>query len=269
MTEITPRTGLSMAALVERSGVSAATIRFYLAQGLLPPPERRAANRFNYDERHVELLLLIRLLRERRHLSLPAIRELIPELLPDLVGRPEGGVFRPEMWRQLLSAERGSERGVARRIVDEALSAFSAEGYFEVSIDDVCRAAGIAKGSFYRHFASKEELLLAVVRRAVERLRESFADRSGADAALAVTDRLALAVLPFRTLVFDLASLSSRGRVAPGEALSALVAALVELVGEEEDAIESVDHVLAQLLRASVPPPSSDLGEVIAARGAR
>jgi AcrR family transcriptional regulator len=251
-----PRAGLSMAELVERTGVGAPTIRFYLAEGLLPAPERRAANRFVYDERHVELLRLIRLLRERRRLSLPAIRELLPELLPDLTGSPEGGVFRPEMWRQLLSPATASVTGVRERIVEAALTAFSARGYFDVSIEDLCRAAGIAKGSFYRHFAAKDELLVAVVQRAVERVRESLVESSGLTTPLlGSADRLTLALLPFRTLVFDLASLSSQGRSPQVQSLGALLESLADLVGSDDRVHANlvVDRVLAQLLRTSAP----------------
>ena len=55
-----------MSELVERTGVAAATVRYYLAAGVLPPPAKVAANRFLYDERHVELIRLIRVVRARR-----------------------------------------------------------------------------------------------------------------------------------------------------------------------------------------------------------
>ena len=36
-------------------------------------------------------------------------------------------------------------------------------GYLAVGVDDVCRAAGVKKGSFYYFFASKRELMLAAL----------------------------------------------------------------------------------------------------------
>ena len=57
-----------MSELVEQVGVPAATVRYYLAEGLLPPPVKVAANRFLYDERHVEIVRLVRLLHDRRGL---------------------------------------------------------------------------------------------------------------------------------------------------------------------------------------------------------
>ena len=56
--------------LVERTRVPATTIHHYQRLGLLPPPDRAAWNRFVYDDRHVQALRLIRLLRERRRLGL-------------------------------------------------------------------------------------------------------------------------------------------------------------------------------------------------------
>jgi TetR/AcrR family transcriptional regulator, transcriptional repressor for nem operon len=46
------------------------------------------------------------------------------------------------------------------RILDAAVQAIRAKGYSAMTIDDVCLAAGLTKGSFF-HFKSKEELALA------------------------------------------------------------------------------------------------------------
>ena len=50
-----------------------------------------------------------------------------------------------------------SRRRVPRdRLLDAAREAFVRRGYADVNVDDICRAARIAKGSFYRHYRSKE-----------------------------------------------------------------------------------------------------------------
>ena len=51
---------LSLSELVARTGVPASTIHHYRRSGLIPPPVRLSANRFGYDEGHVEALLRIR-----------------------------------------------------------------------------------------------------------------------------------------------------------------------------------------------------------------
>lgn len=51
---------LSLSDVVGRTGVPASTIHHYRRSGLIPPPQRQSANRFIYDERHVEAILALR-----------------------------------------------------------------------------------------------------------------------------------------------------------------------------------------------------------------
>lgn len=64
------------------------------------------------------------------------------------VSRPPQQLRAKRTRRNLLAA--------ARRVLAE-------RGYAEATIDDVAREAGCSKGAYYFHFASKEEVLLAVV----------------------------------------------------------------------------------------------------------
>lgn len=59
--------------LSRRSGVSVASIKFYLRGGLLPPGTATAANQADYDERHLGRLRLIRTLRDVGGLDLARI----------------------------------------------------------------------------------------------------------------------------------------------------------------------------------------------------
>jgi predicted enzyme related to lactoylglutathione lyase/AcrR family transcriptional regulator len=47
------------------------------------------------------------------------------------------------------------------RLLDAALQVIRAKGYSATRVDDICEAAGLSKGSFFHHFASKEELAVA------------------------------------------------------------------------------------------------------------
>jgi TetR/AcrR family transcriptional repressor of nem operon len=49
------------------------------------------------------------------------------------------------------------------KILDAALYVIRAKGYVAATIDDVCRQAGVTKGSFFHHFKGKDELALAAV----------------------------------------------------------------------------------------------------------
>src|ERR687892_95606 len=93
----------TIAELVERTGIPATTIHHYRNAGLLPPPGRVGANGFRYSDRHVQALRLIRVLRDRRRLPLPAIREVLPELLAS--GDEEA--FHTETWEAALTGRPG------------------------------------------------------------------------------------------------------------------------------------------------------------------
>lgn len=226
----------SMAELLERTGLPAATIRYYLGLGLLPEPVRVSANRFLYDERHAELLRLIRLVRERRGLSIEAIGKVLPELLPDLYDMPSSGVFNPAMWDELIEAAShiAGVPSVPERLVDAGVGLFSQHGYADVSIDDVCRSARIAKGSFYRHFASKEELFFAT---AEESVRRAAADLVADVPATPLEEeelskRIETAVGPYLVIFLDVASLATQRRPGYGRVLRAVGGVLSEAAGK-------------------------------------
>ncbi len=47
------------------------------------------------------------------------------------------------------------------KLLDAALHVIRAKGYTATRIEDICEEAGLTKGSFFHHFASKEDLALA------------------------------------------------------------------------------------------------------------
>lgn len=53
-------------------------------------------------------------------------------------------------------------------ILDAAETLFATKGYAKTSVADILDAVGIAKGTFYYHFKSKEEVMDSVVMRFVE-----------------------------------------------------------------------------------------------------
>jgi AcrR family transcriptional regulator len=55
-------------------------------------------------------------------------------------------------------------------LLEVAVAEFITRGYDATSMEDLSRAAGITKSSFYHHFAGKEALLRAALERALSRL---------------------------------------------------------------------------------------------------
>ncbi len=49
-------------------------------------------------------------------------------------------------------------QSVRPQLVEAALEQFHSRGFHNCSVDDITRAAGVPKGSFYNHFASKDAL---------------------------------------------------------------------------------------------------------------
>jgi AcrR family transcriptional regulator len=71
------------------------------------------------------------------------------------------------------------------RLVEAAAAVFADYGYNAARISDMVRLAGISQGNFYRHFQSKDEILLAVLEGPLDELRRSSVVHSGADVVLA------------------------------------------------------------------------------------
>lgn len=63
-------------------------------------------------------------------------------------------------------------RGRARRerLVTATASLVAERGYHQVGVDDIGAAAGVSGAAIYRHFSGKQELLVAVIERAVAAL---------------------------------------------------------------------------------------------------
>lgn len=68
-------------------------------------------------------------------------------------------------------------RGDARAaLLDAALTLVRRQGWAATSVDQLCRAAGVTKGAFFHHFATKDALGVAAAERWTEVTRPLFAN---------------------------------------------------------------------------------------------
>ncbi len=79
-----------------------------------------------------------------------------------------------------------------REILAAAIKVFGKKGFADTSVDDVAAAAGIAKGTLYLYFRSKEDIYATAVQQAIRELQVLIAERLAA--AHGVRQKLAVAI---------------------------------------------------------------------------
>jgi AcrR family transcriptional regulator len=104
------------------------------------------------------------------HLSLP--RGQYERLLADLAARVM--LMDPPPARTGPRPRRAVALSRADEIIDAAIALFARRGYADVSIDDIGAAVGIAGPSIYKHFVSKQDILVAGMLRGHEQLQENL-----------------------------------------------------------------------------------------------
>ena len=76
-----------------------------------------------------------------------------------------------------LDERRAAYADEVRRLIDAAYALMRATGDIDPRVGDVVRAAGLSNQAFYRHFKSKDELLLAVLTDGQHRLLATLQTR--------------------------------------------------------------------------------------------
>ena len=65
------------------------------------------------------------------------------------------------------------------KILAAAIKSFAQHGYESVSVDEIVEKAGVAKGTFYYYFKSKEDLFLSLIGTGIDHLSEHMALDAG------------------------------------------------------------------------------------------
>jgi AcrR family transcriptional regulator len=69
-----------------------------------------------------------------------------------------------------------ASNATANRILDGALRALARRGLRKLSMSDICEEAGISRGTLYRYFKSKEDVLEAIGQHVEEGFRQDIAE---------------------------------------------------------------------------------------------
>lgn len=194
---------MKMAELERRSGVGRETIRYYIREGLLPEPERRARNVADYSDLHAQRLKTIKRLQEERFLPLDVIRRVLDgdtsalpptsdpfaQLGPLLAQRLGVGDGEPPVTLASLTAgDAQSERDVAALETAGAISVFEGKDGRSVTRLDArivqlwrdLRAAGYAPENFpAENSINYVELIRNLAITEVARFFDGFAGRIG------------------------------------------------------------------------------------------
>ncbi len=239
----------SVSELSRITDVSVPSIHHYRRLGLLPAPHEAAANRFQYDETHVEALRAIRTLRKRPGLSLAAIGELLPSLLSN----QHEQAFRTDMWDEVIAAHLrlAESSSPAAQLVATARKLFSEDGFAHTNVEDITLAAGLAKGTFYRHFASKEEIFLSAVRSVPQAVAEALRRAPSPMEPSQLQRKLEAALHPFAGLVLEATVRAMHGEEGHeglmGEVTRPLTAEVARRLSPRRSATTASDLVAAAL----------------------
>ena len=145
---------------------------------------------------------------------------------------------------------------IRKRLVAEGEALFGRLGLRKTRVEDVTKAAGIAKGSFYRFFSSREELFLAVLSAMESSLRAPLLVKALEAAA---ADRLAVFLDSMREA---LAARPSLARILDPEEL-----AYLERKADPallQDHFRGDDRFLREFVENAIPKKRRNAGAVTA-----
>jgi AcrR family transcriptional regulator len=155
----------------------------------------------------------------------------------------------------MTSRRQQQKAETARRIFAAAIALFRQQGFAATTVEQITQAAGVAKGTFFAHFASKEVLLDHIGQLQMERIHTAiaadpaFAERGARERLRGVIHTLAAGITSqpaeMRALTVEILVHRSIFEV-DRQGISALDTLITQII---------VDGQAAGELRADIPPP--------------
>jgi AcrR family transcriptional regulator/predicted DNA-binding transcriptional regulator AlpA len=125
--------------------IPASTIRYYVREGMLPPPVMAGKTVSYYSEEHIERLVYIKKKQGKGRMTLAAIKQMLD--------RDYAPLISPQARNGIPSDKRED-------IISSAIDLFFQKGYKDTSISDIVKHARMSKETVYQHFRNKEELFI-------------------------------------------------------------------------------------------------------------
>lgn len=77
-----------------------------------------------------------------------------------------------------------------KKLIDTADQLIQAKGYEKMSVEDITKASGVAKGTFYNYFKKKEDITLALSQKHLSNVTSSIPDLSSKDPEASIQEYL-------------------------------------------------------------------------------
>jgi len=75
----------------------------------------------------------------------------------------------------MSSSRRASREDKRRRIIDAAVEVFALKGFFGARVSEIAEAAGVADGTIYLYFRSKDDILISLFEEKMAEINRRFA----------------------------------------------------------------------------------------------
>jgi AcrR family transcriptional regulator len=170
-----PSGPMKMKQLSHASGLPVSTIKFYMAKGLLPVPEKEKPNVVYYDEAFLRRLLVIKNMRVEG-MSVRSMKSILDKYPFEKVSdwdefrKQARGKEAHELEEEERLAAMSDEERRTEEILSAAFGVFSSKGYHNATVDDIAQEAGISKGTCYQYFTGKEDIFIATMERSLSTL---------------------------------------------------------------------------------------------------
>jgi AcrR family transcriptional regulator len=171
------------------------------------------------------------------------------------------GAARPELARPELARRERKKRQLRDALVHAALQLFEAKGYEHTAVREITDAVDVSERTFFRYFASKEDLVLSFVGDQIGLFRQALAARPAAEEPLAAVRNA------YRVMLTDPGPRRADGSLPSYLSISRLTESSPALLAATLRYVHDHDHEIIEVLahREGVDPAADRRPRLMAA----